>query len=125
MINFVPRNTKERGLLKAYRSALYVIPKEPFKEWADFYNEESQNDLESRLNEKHIYLIDFFYGDDLRDILEPYYIKIFENELMYWNCYKHEWPKDLNLDVFLDWFEVILCDDIFDLKSGKIMTEKV
>ena len=44
---------------------------------------------------------------------------------MYWNCYKHEWPKDLNLDVFLDWFEVILCDDIFDLKSGKIMTEKV
>ena len=42
------------------RSALYVIPKEPFKEWADFYNEESQNDLESRLNEKHIYLIDFF-----------------------------------------------------------------
>jgi hypothetical protein len=61
----------------------------------------------------------------LRDILEPYYIKIFENELMYWNCYKHEWPKDLNLDVFLDWFEVILCDDIFDLKSGKIMTEKV
>ena len=39
----------------ANRSALFVIPKEPFKKWATYYDEEPENgDLEVRLNEKHV-----------------------------------------------------------------------
>ena len=108
------------------RSALYILPKEPFKKWAALYNEDGFiENLDARLKEKHIYLIEYSFDDDLRDILEPYYIKIFENELTHWNCYKREWPKDRNINAFLDWFEVTLCDDIYDLKTGKITTEKV
>lgn len=107
------------------RSALYVIPKEPFKKWATFYNELSKEELDDRLKEKHIFMIDSFYKEDLKDILKPYYKKIFEYELMSWNNLKHEWPEDRSIDAFLDWFEVIFCDGLFDLKSGKIEIDQV
>ena len=38
---------------------------------------------------------------------------------------KHEWPEDRSIDVFLEWFEVILNDDIFDLESERIQRENV
>ena len=44
---------------------------------------------------------------------------------MNWNCIRHEWPENRSLDLFLDWFEVILCDDTFDLESEEIETENV
>ena len=108
------------------RSALYILPKEQFKKWAALYNDESVEVLDARLKEKHIYLIEYSFKEEgLSSILEAYYIEIFENELADWNFLKHEWPKDRNINVFLDWFEVTLCDVIYDFKSGKITTEKV
>ena len=62
-------------------------------------------------------LIEFSYEEDLMDILKPCYIQIFENELLSWNNRKHEWPKERSIAIFLDWFKVIFCDDIFDLSS--------
>ncbi len=109
------------------RSALHVIPKEPFKEWAAYYNEESQEDLENRINEKHIYLIEFVYIPDnelSHKILEPYYLKIFEYELLCWNGYKHEWPEDRSLNAFYEWFDVKLCSAIYDFERGRIQTER-
>jgi len=106
------------------RSAIYIIPRQPFKKWASRYNEESQEELESRLNEKHLYLIDYVNGQDLTPgILESYYDKIFEYELMSWNSYESEWPENRNLDLFFEWFEVKLCNDIFDLENERIITE--
>ena len=108
----------------ANRSALYVIPRQPFKDWAANYNEEPEEELQARLNEKRIYLIDWVLDfENLSEAIGPYYLKIFEYELMTWNSYKHEWPEDRSLDVFLEWFEVILCDDIIDLETGEIITE--
>ena len=108
------------------RSALYVIPKEPFKKWATKYNELSDDDLQSRLGEKHIYLIEYAYGENLSlEKLEPYFQQIFEYELDSWNGFKNEWPQKRNLKLFLEWFEVNLCDDIFDLEEGIIEVEKV
>ena len=108
----------------ANRSALYVIPREPFKKWAKLYDEELNGDLKDRLNEKHVYLIDFFYQEDLKDVLEPYYLEIFEYELKNWNYLKKEWPENRNIAVFLDWFEVIFCDDIFDLGTEQMEIEE-
>lgn len=108
------------------RSALYVTSKEPFKKWASYYNEESQEDLKSRIKEKHIYLIEDIYEEDLTgEVLELYYANIFEYELMSWNGYEHEWPKNRNLELFLEWFDVKLCDDVFDLAKDEIEIEKI
>ena len=70
------------------RSALYLIPKEPFKKWATEYNDLSDEDLQSRLSERHIYLIEYAYGEGFSTkILEPYFKQIFEYELDSWNNY--------------------------------------
>ena len=67
------------------------------------YNDESVEVLDARLKEKHVYLIEYSFKEEgLSNILEPYYISIFENELADWNFYKHEWPNDRNNNVFLD-----------------------
>ncbi len=107
------------------RSALIVLPKDPYNEWAKLYNEEPNEDLENRLKEKHVYLIDWTYDEDIIDVLEPYYLKIFEYELLSWNGYKSEWPQNRSLELFREWFEINLCDELIDLETEKIMSEKL
>ena len=107
------------------RSALFITPKKPFKEWAKLYNESPIDDLNQRLNEKHVYLIEWFHKDDIVDVLKPYYIEIFEFELLSWNSYKSEWPQNRSLELFLEWFEVKFVDDLYDLETEKIMSEKL
>jgi hypothetical protein len=46
------------------RIALFVIPKEPFKKWAKRYNESPIEDLNQRLSEKHVYLVEWFHEED-------------------------------------------------------------
>lgn len=108
------------------RSALYVIPKKPFKDWAAYYNDDTQEELENWLNERRIYLIENIYdglSNEVNEVLEQCYLKIFDYELMNWNGYKSEWPKERSLELFLAWFEVKLCDEILDLEPGRISTE--
>jgi hypothetical protein len=108
------------------RSALYVIPKEPFKKWATECNELSDQDLQSRLGEKHIYLIEYAYGEDFSsELFEPHFKQIFEYELDSWNGFKNEWPQKRNLKLFLEWFEVGLCESTFDLEKSEIEAERV
>jgi hypothetical protein len=109
----------------ANRSALVVIPKEPFKAWAATYNEETVEVLHEYVNEKRIYLIEFFCKDNIRDIIIRYCDEIFTNELSTWNYIENEWPKDRNVDVFLEWFDVSLTNGIYDLENDDIQLEEV
>ena len=107
------------------RSALFVIPKEPFKEWAKLYSESPMEDLNQRLSEKHVYLIEWSYEEDIDDVLKPYYLEIFEYELLSWNSYKSEWPQKRSLELFFEWFDIKLCDYLYDLETEKIKSEKL
>ena len=106
------------------RSALFIIPKGPFNKWGKLYNEGPAEDLEERLKEKHVYLIDWTYDVDIIDVLEPYYLKIFEYELLSWNGYKSEWPQNRSCELFLEWFDVRLCDELLDLETERMKSEK-
>ncbi|NOR24110.1 MAG: hypothetical protein GQ542_06890 [Desulforhopalus sp.] len=107
------------------RSAIIVTPKSPFNEWAELYNESSKEELENRLGEKHIYLIEWTYEEEFLDALKPYHSGIFEYELLSWNSYKHEWPKNRNYEIFQEWFNITLCDEIIDLEKANIKSEKL
>ena len=63
--------------------------------------------------------------EDIIDVLEPYYLKIFEYELLSWNGYKSEWPQNRSWELFREWFEINLCDELIDLETEKIMSEKL
>ena len=106
-------------------SALIICPKGPFKGWAKIYNESPTEDLKQRLKEKHVYLIDWPYAEDIIDVLEPYYLKIFEYELLSWNGYKSEWPQNRSYQSFLEWFDVDLCEELIDLETERIKLEKL
>lgn len=107
------------------RSAIIVFPKKPFVEWAMLYNESPPEDLEQRLEENHVYLIECTFGEEIVDVLESYYIRIFEYELLSWNTYKNEWPQNRVYETFIEWFDVSLCDEIVDLETEKIISEKL
>ena len=107
------------------RSAIIVLPRKPFVEWAKLYNESPPEDLEQRLEEKHVYLIKWTFEEEIVDVLESYYIRIFERELFSWNTYKNEWPQNRVYETFIEWFDVSLCDEIVDLEKEKIILEKL
>ena len=103
------------------RSAILVTAREPFIKWATFYNDISIEELNNRVNEKHIYLIKWSYQEDLKKVLESYYAQIFEFELSDWNYLEDEWPENRTCELFLEWFCVELFDDLFDLETEKII----
>jgi hypothetical protein len=107
------------------RSPVIVVPKGPFKEWAKLYNEISDEDLSQRLKEIHVYLVDWAYNEKQEEVLKPYYRKIFEYELLSWNKIKSEWPPKRNYKLFLEWFEVKVGDDLFDLETEIIQAEEL
>ena len=107
------------------RSAILVTPKKPFKEWAELYNDETEEDLNERMKEKRTYLIEWTFGEDFSKTLESYYLKIFEYELSMWNVYEHEWPQDRSVKNFKKWFNVILSVELIDMKKEKIVYEKL
>lgn len=107
------------------RTPVIIIPKAPFKAWAQLYNEISDEDLEQRLKEIHVYLVDWFHGEKQEDALKSYYRKIFDYELMSWNYIKKEWPPKRNYKLFLEWFEVKIGDDLFDLEKETIESEEL
>jgi len=119
-----PRKDSNPMIELSNRSALYVAPKEPYKKWAKFYNQESEEELDLRLKENHVYLIDIITDADLKDILLPYYGKIFEFELQSWNYLEKEWPQNRSVDDFLDWFDVKLSYWVFDLENAEIEREE-
>ena len=107
------------------RSAIIVNPKHSFIEWANLCNESSNEDLNQRLEENHVYLIDWTYGEDIDRVLSPYYVNIFEYELSSWNSIKKEWPQNRSYELFREWFECRVCNDLFDLEMAAIESEKL
>ena len=108
------------------RSALTVLPRKPFNERTRLYNELTEEELEERLKQKHVYLIEWSYNEEnISDVLEPYYREIFEYELSSWNSFEHEWPQNRDIRMFLEWFEVKFNGDLFDLENGPIISEKL
>lgn len=107
------------------RSPVIISPKDSFEKWAKLYNESSDEECEQRLKETHVYLIDWAYRETLEDVLKPYYKEIFEYELMSWNSIESEWPQNRNYELFLEWFEVRLGNDLFDLETEEIETEEL
>lgn len=108
------------------RSPVIVVPKGPFKEWAKLYNEISDEELNQRTKEIHVYLVDWTYAENQEDALKRYYLKIFEYELLSWNTINSEWPqKKRNYKLFLEWFEVKIGDDLLDLETERIQAEEL
>lgn len=107
------------------RSALTIIPRQPYVDWANTLDDGPKLDITDPHHEYDVYLVDEIAdGDDLNWVLHEYYPRIFYEALMDWHTDQKDWPKTCDFETFQQWFEVRVCSGVFDLCRGKIRTEK-
>ena len=105
------------------RGYISVSPNKPFWDWANSFEDEMEFSVEDGV-EPNIYLIneDFF---DIEPIIEQNFKKIFKNELMMITDTQADWPEDLSIENFLEWFTLEVGSTVFDLDKSDLKTEKV
>lgn len=108
------------------RTAVIIIPKQPYIDWANSLEEDGVQLGEDYTPEHTIYLVEDITGYmiDKVEIIKPHYEFIFEEELVSWHRLVIDWSAKRNLDTFLEWFEVEIHSLVLDLHGGRLKTER-
>ena len=108
------------------RTAVIVIPKQPYIDWANSLEDGGGKLGEDFTPEHTIYLVEDITGFmiDEVEIIKPYYEYIFEVELNSWHRLESDWPTNRDLVTFLEWFEVEIHSLVLDLHRGRLKTER-
>jgi hypothetical protein len=102
------------------RSAVIVLPAQPFLDWLHRADPTSAAlSLEDLRREPTTYLLpEYDTEEEARGYLREYGSEIFEEQLDGWYRAPSAWPVDRTFDTFIRWFEcsfhsvlVDLCDD--------------
>ena len=99
------------------RSLIVVKPKQPFLDWTRALDDESKElTLESMCEDSTVYLVPEIWQDsDQRAVLEWGYDILFEDQLEAWWTDDAAWPKERDMKMFLEWFEVEFHSLVVDL----------
>lgn len=108
------------------RSALIVLPKEPYLQWASELDEDSTQLAEDLRGRCSVYLV----APDPRDEqesapIERYYKRIFEMELEAWHLDMDDWPASRDYRTFQQWFKVQALSIVVDLAAGPLRIEEL
>jgi hypothetical protein len=107
------------------RCAIIVCPKRPFVEWAMHYKEsDTDGGYDERLTESRVYLIEWVDKDQFEEFLSRSYVEVFEHELFMCNSIEGEWPCNRSFELFVEWFDVKNCNEIYDLEVDQIEIEE-
>ncbi len=104
------------------RGVILIVPKQPFYDWANRLTPDHQINAED-FDEYSSYLItDDFISTE--KVVEKYFKKIFEEQLMGMWTDEQDWPKNRSFKVFKEWFTYYTSSVVIDLEKGKIMHEE-
>lgn len=104
------------------RGFITVRPKKAFLDWANQFDDELQFS-ENDDCEASIYLIEEeFWEADL--ILEKYFKKIFENELLAITD-EDDFPENRTIELFLTWFDIDFGSTVFDTQKTDLLAETI
>lgn len=129
----VPSQPKQDGFLKKIpspfstvkvmlqpieRIALLLQPKDEFYNWlAQADRKAGSENNDAFRNDPTVYLIEPFYTlQEKEKFLQDHYLELWRNELSLW----HEeelWPTDMSLGQFLQWFDLHLHREVFQLHA--------
>src|SRR5215831_3807732 len=99
-------------MLEVNRSAIVVIPKQPFLDWLRYADPDDPPDtdeltLQDLRDDPSVYLIPACAGeDDLQSFLRRHCTDIFEEQLSSWLEDDTIWPIDRGYDTFCRWFAI-------------------
>lgn len=99
------------------RSLIILKPKQPFLNWARSLDDEDKSfTLEDLREDSTAYLLPEVWDfDEQETLLASCYDFLFQEELEGWWRDETAWPKERNIKMFLDWFEVEFHSLVFDL----------
>ena len=104
-----------------YRSAVIVMPAQPFLDWLHRADPTSAElSLEDLRREPTIYLLPDYNTEE-----EARGVEIFEEELDGWYRVPSAWPVDRTLDNFNLWFECRFHSLIVDLCDNPLKREEI
>jgi len=103
------------------RGVILIVPKKPFYDWANNLTPGDAVNAEG-FDEYSSYLItDDFTSSD--KVVEKYYKKIFEEQLMGMWTNEQDWPQNRSFKLFKEWFNYYVSSMVIDLEKGKIIRE--
>lgn len=108
------------------RNAVVVKAKTPFLDWTKALPdpEDSGITLEQINEEANVYLLPQYWTVEKRKkIQEQFYLTIFEMELFGWWTDEADWPRNRNLKIFHQWFDLELYTVIEDLVDEPLLDD--
>ena len=104
------------------RSVLVVRPKQPYVDWANSMDDGGPlADLAGMRADPKAYLVDDVEGrDDLPQVVDGYWEKIFEEQLNSWMRDPDVWPAQLTREMFAEWFDSELFVMVWDISETRI-----
>ena len=109
------------------RGFIILQYKEPYRVWAEKYNELDDADLDLHMKSPRIYMVDFVDPGDndyVTDILRENYRIMFEMELMSWSHIKEDWPSNIDFTLFVEWFHCTATDIGYDLGNEALVYDE-
>ena len=105
------------------RGFMVCRPKQSFWNWANQQPETVMPFDEGDGVEPSIYLIEEDFMEE-EPVLEQHFKKVFKNELSTVNSDESAWPEKLTLELFHEWFEVVMGSTVFDTQKSDLLSEK-
>lgn len=107
------------------RSAVVVVPKQPFLDWLHRVDSTSGvltlTDLE---DDPSVYLLpQCDFERDLEECFKKACVKIFEDQLNGWYRAEELWPEDRSVRTFKRWFDYRFHSVLFDLADDSLIAE--
>ncbi|MES0490841.1 MAG: hypothetical protein ABUK01_12670 [Leptospirales bacterium] len=110
------------------RCAIILKYQEPFLQWLDKCNPDSENseiEDENAESEGTVYLISVEDGEFLDRWLDLNYETLFKNELNAWYTDESLWPEKRNRKAFNEWFRVDFHSIVSDTAGGEIYDDEM
>ena len=122
------RNIVEGGgteMFAVNRSALIVLPAQPFLDWLHRVDATSREvSLEELRRDQTIYLLpDYDTDEQAERQLRKHCREIFEEQLDGWYRVPSAWPPNRDFPVFKQWFEYHFHSVLLDLCDGPVSRE--
>ena len=76
---------------------------------------------ENMIGESSSYLIPEPF-DDAGKVIKKYYKQIFQNELFQMWTDEKDWPKNITLKLFYEWFSIEVSDFVYDLSKRRLVS---
>jgi len=107
------------------RTAVVVKPKQSFIDWLND-NDDDDHMVGDIIGDGTIFLLpEYDYLDDLRQYVKNIYDDLFVYMLEGWVDNQCQMPEHMTSEMFLEWFDIEIIGEVFDLVKDEIVREEV